>query len=171
MIIDVSGAARPHLALGGRPPAQRRLFELNRHKLHPESLPLPSRPPSAPKPCTHSCVEPKFQRPHVGGRPDRPGLQASIALAESQSVMFPRCTSRGGVAHGRLEMSGHPGSRRPRESGSHPDDPARHCARGHRRGFNNLRALAQIVARRVRSRLPPPPLRPIGARTPGSCRA
>ena len=40
--------------------------------------------------------------------------------------------------------SGHPGSRRPRESGSHPDDPARHCARGHRRGFNTLRALAQI---------------------------
>ena len=30
------------------------------------------------------------------------------------------------------------------ESGSHPDDPARHCARGHRRGFNTLRALAQI---------------------------
>ena len=57
--------------------------------------------------------------------------------------MSPRCTSRGGVAHGRLEMSGHPGSRRPLESGSHPDDPARHCARGHRRGFNNLRALAQ----------------------------
>ena len=48
-----------------------------------------------------------------------------------------------GEAHGRLEMSGHPGSRRPRESGSHPDDPARHCARGHRRGFNTLRALAQ----------------------------
>ena len=39
---------------------------------------------------------------------------------------------------------GHPGRRRPRESGSHPDDPARQCARGHRRGFNTLRALAQI---------------------------
>ena len=65
-------------------------------------------------------------------------------------------------------MSGHPGSRRPRESGSHPDAPARHCARGHRRGFNTLRALAQIVARRVRSRLPPPPPRRPDARTPGS---
>ena len=40
--------------------------------------------------------------------------------------------------------SGHPGSRRPRESGSHPDAPARQCARGHRRGFNTLRARAQI---------------------------
>ena len=48
------------------------------------------------------------------------------------------------MAHGRLEVSGHPGSRRPRESGSHPDDPARHCARWHRRGCNTLRALAQI---------------------------
>ena len=79
--------------------------------------------------------------------------------------------SRGGVAHGRLEMSGHPGSRRPRESGSHPDDPARHCARGHRRGCNTLRARAQIVARRVRSRLPPPPPSRPDARTPGLLRA
>ena len=30
------------------------------------------------------------------------------------------------------------------ESGSHPDDPARQCARGHRRGCNTLRARAPI---------------------------